>query len=323
MKKLETNTTLPVIKFNFEDLKTWAEDTAKKYNGLVVREEDVKDIKKDMAELNKRKSELNSAKKSIVEQVSTPIKQFESQIKEVVSIIETARDGLDVQVKKFVEQQREQKRHEVQFMIESLSDDHGVLGLKIPIQDNWLTKTKTKKSITAEIESFILTHIKQENEKVALEQAKKDRAMSIERHCSTMAEKYSVALDPSSFLRLNDLQIPLEEAFTQVETAFQTSAARMGIKQEPEPQIETPIQNTTQPYVQSSSRRPVCPAPGNPPRRQAQQVELISPASKIATIEITYPVSKERELENLLNSLSEKGLEVSLINVSPARDAAA
>ncbi len=130
-----------------------------------------------------------------------------------------------------------------------------------------------------------------------------------------MSEKYAVQIQPSSFIRLHNLQTPLAEVFNQIEIAFHTSAAQVEIKKDPEPINEAPL------YTQQT--RPVCPAPSIPTRQPAQQVELVSPVSKIATIEITYPVSKEKELESFLNSLSEKGLEVLLINVSPADDAAA
>lgn len=62
MEELKLQTTLPAIGFNFAELKAWAEEITAKYNGLVVREEDVAGIKSEMAGLNKLKASLEQAR---------------------------------------------------------------------------------------------------------------------------------------------------------------------------------------------------------------------------------------------------------------------
>ncbi len=283
--------TLPAISFNAEELEAWVRAIVANYEGLVVTEDMVPAIKSEMAGLNKVRDRLEAARKEAVRRVSAPIREFEDRIKAVTAIIVEARAGLDAQVKAFEELQRADKRREVQFLITATLDEHGLPGLDIPIQDGWLNKTKPLKTIKAEVEAIILRHIQQERERAALEQARQDRAVAIEQKVEALAEIYGFSLPASSFLRLQDLQVPLAEALTQIEQAYSARAQAMRI--DPAAPAATPPRSAhvLQPVVPTA-------APGRPLR-------------KTLTITLEYDAMREpavlaslRHLESLCASFT-------------------
>ncbi|BFR49479.1 DUF1351 domain-containing protein [Nitratidesulfovibrio sp. HK-II] len=283
--------TLPAISFNAEELEAWVRAIVANYEGLVVTEDMVPAIKSEMAGLNKVRDRLEAARKEAVRRVSAPIREFEDRIKAVTAIIVEARAGLDAQVKAFEELQRADKRREVQFLITATLDEHGLPGLDIPIQDAWLNKTKPLKTVKAEVEAIILRHIQQERERAALEQAQQDRAVAIEQKVEALAEIYGFSLPASSFLRLQDLQVPLAEALTQIEQAYSARAQAMRI---------APAAPAATPPRSAQVLQPVAPtaAPGRPLR-------------KTLTITLEYDAMREpavlaslRHLESLCASFT-------------------
>lgn len=115
--ELKIEPKLPVLAFNFEQLKAWATDIAERYANIVVTEEAIADVKRDMADINKAKKAVDDARKEAVKRVSEPIRSFEAQIKEVCAIFDTAYSKLGNQVKAFEDAQREEKRKSVEALI--------------------------------------------------------------------------------------------------------------------------------------------------------------------------------------------------------------
>lgn len=274
---------LPSIGFNFEELKAWAQGITERYAGLVVREEDVAGIKSEMAGLNKLKASLEQARKETVRKVSEPIKTFEGQIKEVVGIFEEAYAFLGGQVKAYEEQAREIKRGEVKTVIDTVLYDNKLTGLEIPIQDRWLNKTTPLKTVKAEVEGIVLAHQRELREKAELEQARQDRAVAIEEKGKAMAAAHGFDLPASSFLRLQDLQIPLTEVHTKIEAAYAAKAAANQRDADAKP---------AQP-VQPEGQEPWT-AP-RPPQAPAARPRYVSPARAL-TLDLTYDPAKEMEV---------------------------
>lgn len=222
--ELDLQTTLPAIQFDYAGLKAWAQGIAEKYAGVVVTEDQIIGTKAEMAELNRIKKQLDAARIAAVKKVSEPIRDFEAQVKEVCGIFQETYDFLGGQVKNYEERAREEKRQQVQFMIEAVTAEQGYPGLAIPIQDSWLAKSKPMKTVKAEVEAIILAHIKAERDKAALEQAKQDRAALIEKCCEVESSRFGVRIVPSEFLALNNLELPMAEVEARIARAFDLKA---------------------------------------------------------------------------------------------------
>lgn len=108
--ELKIEPKLPVLAFNFEQLKTWATSITEHYANLVDTEDAIVDAKRDIAELNKAKKAVDTTRKEAVRRVSEPIHTFETQIKEACGIFDNVYNMLSQQVKAYEEVQRESKR---------------------------------------------------------------------------------------------------------------------------------------------------------------------------------------------------------------------
>ncbi|MFV0422223.1 DUF1351 domain-containing protein [Oleidesulfovibrio sp.] len=218
-EQLKINESLPQISFDYEGLKAWAISITEQFSGLVVTEDDIAAIKSEMAGLNKAKDMVETARKEAVKRVSAPIKEFEAQVKDVVTIITEARAALAEQVKRFEDQQREDRRVAVQFQIDAIKVEHGV-NIDIPVQDAWLNKTKKLSDVKSAVEAIILQHLKAEREREELLRARQERAFAVEQRVLSKNESCGLSVSISAFQRLTDSDTPLEEVYRQIDHYF-------------------------------------------------------------------------------------------------------
>ena len=232
--ELKIEPKLPVLAFNFEQLRAWATGLTERYTNMVVTEDALVEVKKDMADLNKNKAKLEEARKEVVRRVSEPIKSFEAQVKEVVGIFDAAYAGLSGQVKAFEDAQREQKRNKVLELIgECFAEKFGTYDVEwpefnIPVQEKWLNKTTSLKAVREDVTAIIQRYIEEEQRKAALEQARQDRAAAIENHVKALNQLHGLNLSLSRYLGTGnlDMSIPLSRVLENIEGHFRAEAER-------------------------------------------------------------------------------------------------
>lgn len=222
--ELKIEPKLPVLAFNFDQLKAWATALAEHYATIVVTEDAIADVKRDMAELNKAKKAVDDARKEAVRRVSEPIRAFEAQIKEVCGIFDDAYGKLSGQVKAYEDAQREAKREDVAgLIIEANMNAFGEPAfLDIPVQDKWLNKTTSIKAIREDIAAIIERHMEEQQRKKALEQAREDRAAAIESHVKSLNLQHGLELPVHRFMTtyLTDMSVSLEHAHRRIDDVF-------------------------------------------------------------------------------------------------------
>lgn len=281
--QLNVESTLPVLAFNFEGLKTWAESLTKRYVDLVVTEDAIADVKRDMAELNKNKARLEEARKETVRRVSDPIRSFEAQIKEVVGLFDTAYAKLGAQVKVFEDAQREEKRCAVHEIIAKAILESGY-GLTIPVQEKWLNKTTSLKAVREDVAAIIQRHIEEEQRKATLEQARQDRAAAVESHVKGLNQRNGLDLPLARFMGGNslDMNLSLEQVLRGIDGAFARAVElREAEKGKPAP-VNAPV--------------PACPAPPEPAREATGKTRTMS-------IVLEYDVVNEPQVNACLATL--------------------
>lgn len=97
------------VGFNFEQLKGQIAEKLKKYQGVVITEDGVKDAKKDRATLNKLKSALDNKRMEVKKEWNRPFDEFENKIKELIGMVDAPVKAIDVQIKGFEEQKKQEK----------------------------------------------------------------------------------------------------------------------------------------------------------------------------------------------------------------------
>lgn len=281
--------TPPAISLNFEELEANIEAITEQYKDVIVQEDDVPAIKNEMAGLNKLAGNLADARKSAAAKISEPIREFENKVKSLEAKVLGVRTFLDNQVKAHIQRERDERRASVQFIIDAQKDEHGCKSLDIPIQESWLNKTAKDKTITAEVQAIILAHKRQQEEKAALEQAKKDRVVALEGHCKAMEQCRAYSLPFSRFAHLQDFNIPLAEAMAKISEIYTFEDARIA-------EIEQRKAVATQPTKQEPHFLDM------PEVKEQSKIESL-PMKKAMTITATYNAENGQAIQALYQQI--------------------
>ena len=116
----------PVIKINFDELKTQLTNTLQDYKGLVVTEGNLQTCKAKQKELASVRIKIDNYRKEKKKELSKPITLFEAQCKDLVSLIEQAekpiKDGIEV----FDSQKRDMKRNQAIELAKEVAEEYGL-----------------------------------------------------------------------------------------------------------------------------------------------------------------------------------------------------
>ena len=157
--KAEINGTSTVTN-NINEVKEYALQTKKYYENLVFTDEQIKEAKDERASINKIAKKVADYRKDIISEFNKPLEEFVTAAKETESILKEASNCIDVQVKKYEEEEKENKRAECENLFnEMIGDLSELVSFEKVFNSRWLNKT-TKMS---EIESDIKTVIEKAN----------------------------------------------------------------------------------------------------------------------------------------------------------------
>ena len=187
--------TLPsAIDFNFEAMREELDHKLNYYRSLVVTEDGIKGAKEDRAALNKLKTAIDNRRKEVKKQCLAPYEVFETKCKELTGMIDLASRSIDDQVKAFEEQEKAQKRQQLEdawdFVAEGLTD---VISFSQVFNSKWLNKAVKVDAAMAEMESRV-SSIRRDIQSI--------RSMNLSNEVPALA-KYYETLDLSSAIAEN------------------------------------------------------------------------------------------------------------------------
>lgn len=142
----------PEIKItNKEKLDALVDAVVKKYSGIVVTEDTLKECKKTLTELRKLSKELNAKRLEKQRQYETPVKEFKAQIDAYINQINDVISDIKQGTDEFEEKRKAEKQEAIQNLINEMAGNYGVDPETIEINKKWLNKSTTMKKITEEI----------------------------------------------------------------------------------------------------------------------------------------------------------------------------
>lgn len=154
--KIDNLPAIPAATFNFEELKQELTVNLEKYKGLVYTKDTIKNAKEDRATLNKLAEAIDTRRKEIKALYLEPYNSFEKQIKELEALIEEPKMLIDKQIKDFEEQEKEQKKSDIEFFFRSrIGDLVELLKFDMIFNSKWLNKTYKFEDIHKEIQTVI------------------------------------------------------------------------------------------------------------------------------------------------------------------------
>lgn len=142
------------IAFNYEELKKELSDKVKMYETLVYTDDQIKSAKADRADLNHLKKALNDERIRREKEYMQPFNAFKAQINEIIGIIDKPVALIDKQIKEYEEQQRQEKKKEIEFLFSTYPHPEW-LNLSQIWDEKWLNASVSMKKVCEELNSRI------------------------------------------------------------------------------------------------------------------------------------------------------------------------
>lgn len=151
------------IESNYEAVKAELQNVLQKYDGLIVTDENFKDMKDTRAEINKGITVLKSVGKEVKDKLLAPFFPFDEKVKELAGIAIEKRDGLDRQIKEIEVRRRAEKREKIANLLSAALEKGGIgkyagcdhLKTLIDRHPQWLNESVSLKKATAEMEAEV------------------------------------------------------------------------------------------------------------------------------------------------------------------------
>lgn len=201
MNELKTiKSELPVIEFNYEEIEQDLEKNLQKYNGLTFTEDDVSECKKTIAELRKGKKAVDDYRKEKKKELSAPVVEFESKCKSLNQKFDSVINPLIEQHETFEQKRKDEKREKAQEVISELIEQHDLLekyATQLIVEDSFLTKSKTIKFVTEELETKA-QHLKMQQGK------EESNKQVIQNNIQFINAEHGVSFSESPYINLLD-----------------------------------------------------------------------------------------------------------------------
>jgi hypothetical protein len=155
MKELEVSKQLPVIKTNFEDVKASLQESIKKYEGIIVTEESLKDCKATQKDLSKVRRTIDDYRKTVKKEVLAPVTEFENQCKELEKLIADVEKPIKEGINVFDNKVREEKKAKAAEIIQDVITRFELkekYSSQLTILDKYFNLTGSIKAIKEDVE---------------------------------------------------------------------------------------------------------------------------------------------------------------------------
>ncbi|MFR1675601.1 MAG: DUF1351 domain-containing protein [Fusobacterium sp.] len=204
--QLETIKLVPgELIFNFDELKDQLSERLENYKGLVVTEDNEREVTKDKAELNKLVKAIDDYRKNQKKEMSAPITEFENKCKELTSLVTNVVTPIADQLKAFEDARKEEKRTEVQRHVEKVINDLGLnqtYSSQLDIIDKYLNKTQKLTDTINDLEKRGKILKQAQDQEELLEKAKREKIDLIQKTIEDINKKYQLDFKISDFFYL-------------------------------------------------------------------------------------------------------------------------
>lgn len=147
---------LRVIKWNKEELEAAVRHKIAAYQNVVYTEDNMKQAKADRAELNKLTKAIEERRKMVKKIINEPYDVFEAELKEILALIQEPVGIIDRQVKAFEDQQKEEKKKNIQKSYDEVIGDLAeVLPFERVFDVRYLNQTYKLATAQAEVKAKV------------------------------------------------------------------------------------------------------------------------------------------------------------------------
>ena len=236
-----------VFKWNKDEIKTYFEAQLEKYKGLVVTEENYKEMVSAKNEIVKYRTTLDKFCKEKKRELKRAIELFEEEVNEVLKVVYDAEKPLAEQIKYFDEKEVQAKTETINKFIEKMVEKYNVraeYAEQLQRDKRWLNKTAKMKDIEISIEGMMIEISKRQQSDDDYKQILAEKKGMIEFVVDTCNQQYELAT-PITFNECWDAvkDMPLDQAREFINAKFaerneMEEAARASITNETVETIE-------------------------------------------------------------------------------------
>lgn len=151
---------LPVIKINFEEMKSALQGTLTEYQGIVVTEQSLTTCKAKQKDLASLRVKIDNYRKDKKKDLSKPITEFENQCKELIGLIEQAEQPIKEGIKVFDDQKRDMKRNQAIELAKEVAAEYGLnekYADRLEILDKYCNLTAKSNEVKEDLISKVMT----------------------------------------------------------------------------------------------------------------------------------------------------------------------
>lgn len=194
-----------VIESNFQEVKESLLEGLKRYEGIVVTNENLKDCKATQRDLARVRKGIDEYRKSIKKEINKPLVEFENMCKELMGLVVNVESPIKQSITEFDDKRRIEKK---QIALEEIQKAIAINGLEkefseeLTVLDKYLLLTSSRKSISEDIQVR------------AEEIRKRQDAAVLYRNCfietvnetvSIINQNINLKLDPKDFYKYIDM----------------------------------------------------------------------------------------------------------------------
>lgn len=183
------------FQWNHEVIKEWARQYAAQYAGLMVNEENLKEMEEVKKEIAGKRAKLDEFRKAAKKDFEKPLKQFESEVKDVLNVLQEVEIPIAEQIQKYEDRRREEKSKEIQRWIETMA---GAAGLRpsfakmLTVQIEYTNRTATKSKVTQDISRRIDTLMEMQKAEDTAEEMRAQKIKMAAQLCQAQSQAFEL-----------------------------------------------------------------------------------------------------------------------------------
>ena len=234
--EIKVEKSLACIEWNKEIVVSWAKQYAEQYKNIVFTDDNVESVKAVCQDLSAKHKRLEEIRLEQGRAFKAPLDQFYADIKEVQKVMSDIRDPLWEKVKKFEEQQRQNRQVVVRQWMNEIIQSVGLreeFSKMLDVSDAWTNKTATKTKVKAEIEAKATALMAMQSAADQAEELKRQKNEMAVMMCKLQSESAGLAkpIEPKDIygianLSLMDLPAAITAAVTKQRDAEQAAIER-------------------------------------------------------------------------------------------------
>lgn len=234
---------LPVIRFDFDNLKKQLTQAVADYKNLVVTEDQLSLCKEKQRELAGLRNKIDKYRKDVKAEMSKPIGEFEERCKELIKIVEQAEKSLKDGIQVFDNKKREEKRKIAEQLRHAIIEQHELkpkYAEQLTILDKYMNLTAKASEVREDLEQRAFLLLSEQNKEEEMMAIIND---AIENANKTINSKLSI----QDFQRLIDRGLSARDIIAEINMR----AEQIRQAENPPAKLEEAQQEASEPKAES------------------------------------------------------------------------